>query len=209
VTLLEQNRKLREENDQLKKDVDTAKREARLALTQKDDAEARCAKAEEEAANDRATAQQLLAAAAAWQTKLVDVESEHTMSAITEQAERSRVLAQNEAERLQLFSDLSSAQAERRVAEELARQTSATAETSRQLLEAQRDEALLRAGRAEDALSTSLHEQRTLTERLARATQHAAEEHNRRDASERKYARMPLQRCHEIATASRRACTPS
>ena len=52
----------------------------------------------------------------------------------------------------------------------------AEATTTRQLLESQRDEALGRAAKAEEALAAALNEQRSLSERLTRITLQSADE---------------------------------
>ena len=190
ITLLEDVKSLKDERDVLKEQMAaTAERckrlEARTAA-----AEAAQAEAEEDARASKAMSKQLLAAAGAWQSQLVEAESSHTRSALVEKAQRSHSAAQAEQERLRLFNELTGAQAERRMAEDRRRQTVAEAMATRQLLESQRDEALARAARAEDALTIALSEQRVLSERLARTAQQASDMTSRSAESEKKYVQM-------------------
>ena len=146
----------------------------------------------------KATCSQLLSAADAWQSKLAQASEEHLWKETADQASWSKAAAASEKERRQLFNDMTTAQAERRAAEDGLRQMAHEITTARTALEGQRDEALLRASRAEDALTIAMSENRMLSERLGRTTQQAVDERQRLDAAEKRYGEM-ITRCDELA----------
>ena len=198
VSLIEKLDNQKYEIVELKKALQVAAEKQQQAEAARDESDERRRRAEEELAESKATSSQLLAAAGAWQARLSQEEHDHLIKESTDQAQWSRAAAQSEQERLRLFNDLSAAVAERRKVEDFFRQANAEATSMRQLLEAQRDEALGRAWRAEDALAIAISENRFLTERLAHQTTLAADEQTRREAAEQRCAQV-AQRADDLA----------
>ena len=116
IQLIEENRDLLEEKRALQLQLQQSADKCKRLEEQTAAANTRRSKAEEEAQQSKAMSTQLLTAAGAWQTKLVEAESDHSLTSIADATERSRTAAQNEQERLRLFNELRAAQEERRVA---------------------------------------------------------------------------------------------
>ena len=209
VALLEAQRALREEKATLTQGL--AKASEKIAELQAQLYEGEAARGAAEEVRDakaqalamqEAVAQQLRAEAAQWQARVNQGEMDRARAAADSEAERRRTTEAAESERLRLLAEAATAVAEKKAAEEHARQMIGEGEATRRLLEAQRDDALSRANRAEESLAVALSEQRALSEALARVTEQAGTERavleQKVDGAEKRWAEA-ARRCEELA----------
>ena len=177
INLLENVRSLRADRDQLTAQLGQASQRISEMEARLDDGDAKraslrdeCAATKQSAAMHETIAGQLRAEASAWQARLTHAESEHTRLSDLSERDRKQTADQVEQEKFRVLGELAAAQADKRAAEEQWRQVSAEASRVRQVLEAQRDEALGRAARAEEQLSIALQE-KVLLSHKTHATQ--------------------------------------
>ena len=176
VTLLEERKRLRDEIDRLTAQLKKAAERNTELENKLDEREARLAQKEAElevvqrdAAMKEALANQLRTEATTWQARHEQAETEQARRAAEEVIERRRTAEAMESEKFRLMGEVASARAECKTAEHQFQRTAAEASTTRQLLEAARDEAVARANRTEESLNAALAEQRTLSDMLQRA----------------------------------------
>lgn len=209
VELLETNRALREERDMLRRQLEKASERISELQGKVDEQSISTRLAAEEATASKqsahlheAVASQLRVESQAWQQRLEQSEAEARRRQATDDLERRQTAEQTDQERFRLLGDLAAAQSDKKRAEDQWRLALEDSNATRQMLEAQRDEALSRATHAEDALAVALHERRTLSDSMARVSQQAAAERTaleiKADAAEKRWSESH-RRCEELS----------
>ena len=183
ISLLEKNQKLKKKASELTASLEKASERVSELIGKVEEGDGERAKLQErletalkDAAMKDALASQLRIEATTWQARAEQGDMDHTRMSAAEAVERRRSNEHFEAERFRLMGESASVSAELRAADEQWRRNASEAAAHRQLLENQRDDAVSRAHRAEEALATSLAEQRATTDMLTRTQQHANDE---------------------------------
>jgi myosin heavy subunit len=208
VTLLESQRALREERDTLTKQLRKASERISELQTKVAEGDASKAQIVEEMAETRrssqlteALASQLRIEASQWQARLEQGEAERARKASEDEVERRRTAELAESDRFRLLGDLAELQAVHKASEENWRRLQAEAAATRGMLERQRDDAIARLARAEEALAAALGENTALGEALARTTHDARETRSlleiKADTAEKRWAET-ARRCEEL-----------
>lgn len=153
INLLETVRALREDKDNLRVQLAAASRRISELDAKVDDGDMKRASLQDECNAIRQTSQmhetiasQLRGEATAWQARLTHTESEHSRRTLAHERDFKQAEDKWAQERYQMMSELLAAQAEKRSAEENWRMLAAESSRSKQLLEAQRDDAMHRCG---------------------------------------------------------------
>ncbi|KOO34800.1 hypothetical protein Ctob_013243 [Chrysochromulina tobinii] len=208
INLLETVRALREDKDNLRVQLAAASRRISELDAKVDDGDMKRASLQDECNAIRQTSQmhetiasQLRGEATAWQARLTHTESEHSRRTLAHERDFKQAEDKWAQERYQMMSELLAAQAEKRSAEENWRMLAAESSRSKQLLEAQRDDAMHRCARAEQSLALAMQEKAVLAEQLSHTANRASEErfvleHQRGEAEKR--AAEAIRRAEEV-----------